>query len=212
MHEPLCGLIASVWKLTGRKSVQLLLGLVLYGVGMALIVRGELGVTPWDVLTQGLMNVIDLNFGLVTLLVSIVVFALWVPLRQRPGAGTIANLLVIPIAVQVSLWLLPVGYPLWARIVLLVTGILAIAVGSGLYIGVHLGPGPRDGLMTGLHERTGWPIGVVRTLIEVSVVGVGWMLGGNLGIGTVIFAFGIGPLVQIALSWFSMRQRTELSV
>jgi uncharacterized membrane protein YczE len=201
-----------VWKLTGRKSVQLLLGLVLYGVGMALIVRGELGVTPWDVLTQGLMNVIDLNFGLVTLLVSIVVFALWVPLRQRPGAGTIANLLVIPIAVQVSLWLLPVGYPLWARIVLLVTGILAIAVGSGLYIGVHLGPGPRDGLMTGLHERTGWPIGVVRTLIEVSVVGVGWMLGGNLGIGTVIFAFGIGPLVQIALSWFSMRQRTELSV
>ena len=200
----------SVWKLTPAKSVRLVLGLVLYGVGMALMVRAELGVSPWDVLTQGLMNVTGLDFGFITFLVSIVVFALWIPLRQRPGAGTVANLLIIPVAVQISLWLLPTGYPLWARALLLAGGILAIAIASGLYIGVHLGPGPRDGLMTGLHQRTGWPIGVVRTLLEVSVVLVGWLLGGNLGIGTIAFALLIGPLVQVALRWLSMRRTVEV--
>lgn len=199
-----------MWKLTPAKSVRLVLGLVLYGVGMALMVRAELGVSPWDVLTQGLMNVTGLDFGLITFLVSIVVFALWIPLRQRPGAGTVANLLIIPVAVQVSLWILPTGYPLWARVLLLAGGILAIAIASGLYIGVHLGPGPRDGLMTGLHQRTGWPIGVVRTLLEVSVVLVGWLLGGNLGIGTIAFALLIGPLVQVALRWLSMRRTVEV--
>ena len=189
-----------------RRTIQILIGLFLYGMGIALIVRGAIGVAPWDVLTQGISNHSHLGFGLTTVLISGVVLLLWIPLRQKPGVGTVLNAFLVGPSADVGLWLIPADLDLWVRIIMFALGLLVLAVATGLYIGAHFGPGPRDGLMTGLHNRTGWPIWVVRTGIEVIVLGVGWALGGNVGIGTVLFAVLVGPLCNWTIPFFAIKR------
>ena len=189
-----------------RRIAQLLIGLFLYGIGIALIVRAEIGVAPWDVLTQGIDKHTHLGFGLITILTSVVVLLLWIPLSQKPGIGTILNALLVGLAADVGLWLIPAGLDLWLRCILFAAGLLAIAVATGLYIGAHFGPGPRDGLMTGLHKSTGWKIWIVRTGLEVIVLASGWMLGGNVGVGTVLFALLIGPLCNWTIPFFAIKR------
>ncbi|TFC19781.1 hypothetical protein E3O19_02160 [Cryobacterium algoritolerans] len=192
-----------------RRLSQLLIGLFLYGLGIALIVRGEIGVAPWDVLTQGIDSRTHLGFGLITVLMSGVVLLLWFPIRQKPGIGTVLNALLVGPSADVGLWLVPAGQDLWLRVIFFATGLLVLAVATGLYIGAHFGPGPRDGLMTGLHKRTGWRIWVVRTGIEVVVLGVGWLLGGNVGVGTVLFAVLVGPLCNWTIPFFAIKRPAE---
>ena len=189
----------------GRRLPQLLAGLALYGTSMAMQLRATLGVDPWDVFHQGLATHLPLSFGLVTALTGVVVLLLWLPLRQRPGVGTVANVVVIAVSVDAALALIPAPTALPARIALMVGGIVLNGVASAAYIGARLGPGPRDGLMTGLAGRTGWSIRLVRTGIELTVLAVGWLLGGTVGIGTVAYALAIGPLTQAFLPWFRVR-------
>jgi uncharacterized membrane protein YczE len=186
-----------------RRLAQLLIGLFLYGFGIALIVRAGIGVAPWDVLTQGIDSHAHLGFGLVTTIISGGVLLLWIPLRQKLGVGTVANALLVGPSADVGLWLIPADLELWVRVTLFATGLVLLSVASGIYIGADLGPGPRDGLMTGLHARTGWPIWAVRTGIEGSVLFGGWLLGGNVGVGTVAFALLVGPLCQWTLPLFA---------
>ncbi|MFP5335585.1 MAG: YczE/YyaS/YitT family protein [Actinomycetes bacterium] len=180
-----------------RRLVQLYLGLVAYGLSMALLVRGELGVMPWDVLHQGLSRHLPLTLGQVTIGVGVLVLLLWIPLREKPGLGTVSNVVVIGLAVDAWLAVLPEVTSWWARVLLVVAGVTLNAAATAAYIGVHLGSGPRDGLMTGLVRRTGGSVRLVRTGIEVVVVAVGWLLGGVLGVATVVYAVGIGPLTQV---------------
>lgn len=189
-----------------RRLVQLLVGLFLYGIGIALIVRGELGVAPWDVLNQGLVKQTGWSFGLLVIVTSAVVLLLWIPIRQKPGFGTIMNALLVGPFADVGLWLIPPGLDLWVRALLLPAGIVVLAIATGLYIGAHFGPGPRDGLMTGLHRVTGWRIWIVRTGIELVVLAAGWLLGGNVGIGTLAFALFIGPLCGYTIPLFAVRR------
>lgn len=195
----------------GRRLPQLLVGLVLYGVSMVLLVRGTLGVMPWDVLHQGMTRHVPLTFGQVIIVVSVVVLLLWIPLRQAPGLGTIANAVLIGLVVDpVLTWVdAPEGWA--ARITLVVAGLLLNALATAMYIGAQLGPGPRDGLMTGLARRTGWSIRVVRTAIEVVVVLVGFALGGVLGVATIAYALFIGPLTQAFLPWCVVPLRKQRS-
>ncbi|WP_460795375.1 membrane protein YczE [Microbacterium sp. GXF0217] len=188
-----------------RRITQLLVGLFLYGIGIAFIVRGEIGASPWDVLTQGIANHVPLTFGTITVFTSVVVLLFWIPLRQKPGVGTLLNALLVGPAADVGLALIPPGQALWLRIVFFVVGLVMLSAATGLYIGAHFGPGPRDGLMTGLHRVTGWRIWIVRTAIEVTVVLVGWVLGGNVGIGTLAFALLVGPLCQYFMRIFAIR-------
>ncbi|WP_353814679.1 YczE/YyaS/YitT family protein [Agromyces sp. SYSU T00266] len=190
----------------GRRLVQLFGGLYLYGLGIALIVRGELGVAPWDVLTQGIAKQTGLGFGLITVITSGIVLLLWIPIRQKPGFGTLMNALLVGPFADLSLWMIPTGLDLWLRIVMLFGGIVVLAAATGLYIGAHFGPGPRDGLMTGLHRRTGWKIWIVRTGIEVTVLVTGFLLGGNVGVGTLAFALLIGPLCGWTIPLFAVRR------
>jgi len=178
-----------------RRLPQLFGGLVLYGTSMAMQLRATLGLDPWDVFHQGVARHLPVSFGTVVAITGVAVLLLWIPLRQRPGIGTIANVIVIAVSVDVALALIaePTGLP--ARIALLVAGIVLNGVASAAYIGARLGPGPRDGLMTGLAAR-GHSIRVVRTSIEVSVLAVGWLLGGSVGVGTVLYALSIGPLAH----------------
>ena len=166
---------------------------------MALLVRSTLGVMPWDVLHQGLSRQIGWSLGTVSIAVGALVLLAWIPLRQLPGVGTISNVVVIGLAVDGTLAVLPAPSVLAARIALVVGGVLLNAIATAAYIGVHLGPGPRDGLMTGLVRRTGGSVRIVRTSIEVAVVANGWLLGGTLGLGTVVYALAIGPLSQALL-------------
>jgi uncharacterized membrane protein YczE len=182
-----------------RRLVQLYAGLVLYGVSMALMVRSSLGVMPWDVLHQGLSRQLGWSLGLVTAVVGAAVLLAWIPLRERPGLGTLSNVVVIGLAVDAALALLAAPTGLAGRVAFGVAGIVLNGVATAAYIGVHFGPGPRDGLMTGLVRRTGGPLGVIRTTIEVAVVATGWLLGGTLGIVTVLYALTIGPLVHVLL-------------
>ncbi|WP_349999634.1 hypothetical protein [Stenotrophomonas lacuserhaii] len=186
------------------RITQLVVGLCLYGLGIALMVRAGIGVAPWDVLSQGIAAHTPLSFGLATNAIGAVVLLLWWPLRQKPGLGTVLNVLLIGPAAQFGLWLLPVVEGLSLRLPLFAAGLLLIAVATGLYIGARLGPGPRDGLMTGLHARSGWPIWQVRSLIEGSALLAGWLLGGNVGPGTLAFALLIGPLCGMTLGWFGI--------
>ncbi|MGO4785652.1 membrane protein YczE [Cryobacterium sp. W22_MBD10_FK3] len=191
-----------------RRVIQLIIGLFLYGIGIALIVRGAIGVAPWDVLTQGIDVHVHLGFGVVTTIISGIVLLLWIPLKQRLGVGTVLNALLVGPSADVGLWLVPADLALWLRVLLFAAGLLLLAIASGIYIGAGLGPGPRDGLMTGLHARTGWPIWAVRTGIEGVVLATGWLLGGNVGLGTVLFALLVGPLCQWTLPLFA-RDRTR---
>lgn len=179
-----------------RRLVQLYAGLVTFAFGEALIVEARLGVIPWDVLHQGLVNHFGLSIGRWSIIVGAIVLVLWIPLRERPGLGTVSNVLVIGAALDAFLHWLPSPDALWLRIVFLVLGILINGIATAAYIGARLGPGPRDGLMTGLVARTGGSVRVIRTGIEVVVVLIGWLLGGNLGLGTVLFALTIGPVIH----------------
>lgn len=179
----------------GRRMLRLYPGLVLYGASIALMVRSELGLDPWNVLHQGISRQTGVRLGMVVIAVSVVVLALWVPLRERPGIGTVSNVILVGLAVDGVLAVLPGPLPLWVRVAFLIGGIVLNGVATGLYIGAGLGPGPRDGLMTGLARR-GWSLRLVRTMIEVSVLAAGWLLGGTVGIGTVLYAVSIGPLAH----------------
>lgn len=179
-----------------RRLVQLYVGLALYGLTLAMMIRSRLGNAPWDVLHQGLADHLGIGIGTALIIVSGLVLLAWIPLREVPGLGTISNAVMIGVVADVVLAVLPAPHGLALRLVLMVGGIVGGALATAMYIGAQLGPGPRDGLMTGLHRRTGRPIGVVRTLLEVSVVLIGWALGGRLGIGTLLYAVAIGPLVQ----------------
>lgn len=179
-----------------RRLAQLYAGLVLYGISMALLVRSELGVMPWDVLHQGVARQVGWSLGTVSIAVGALVLLLWVPLRERPGVGTLSNVVVIGLSVDATLALTePAEHPV-GRGLLVVAGIGLNALATASYIGVRLGAGPRDGLMTGLVRRTGGSVRLVRTGIEVVVVTSGWLLGGTLGLATVLYAVAIGPLVQ----------------
>lgn len=192
-----------------RRLVQLYAGLVLYGFSMALLVRAELGVMPWDVLHQGIARSIGGSLGGVSIVVGALVLLLWIPLRQRPGVGTLSNVVVIGLSVDASLALLTrVGDDLVLRSLVVAVGVVLNAVATAAYIGVRLGPGPRDGLMTGLVVRTGWSVRLVRTGIEVAVVATGWLLGGTLGVATAVYALSIGPLVQPLLRIFTVEPGT----
>ncbi len=182
-----------------RRIIQLLVGLFLYGIAIALMVRAGIGVSPWDVLTQGVSRQTGLPFGLVTNLIGVVVLLLWIPIRQKPGVGTVLNVLMIGPSAQLGLWLIPQQTVPVIQGLVYAAGLALLAIATGLYIGARLGPGPRDGLMTGLHKRTGWRIWIVRTAIEVTVLTIGWILGGQVGVGTVAFALLIGPLVNLTL-------------
>lgn len=187
-----------------RRWGQLLIGLFLYGIGIAFMIRGEIGAAPWDVLSQGITRHAPLTFGVVTIFVSIVVLMLWIPLRQKLGIGTVLNALLVGPSADVGLALIPEDQPLWLRICFFVIGLVVLSAATGLYIGARFGPGPRDGLMTGLHTQTGWRIWIVRTGIEIVVVAVGWALGGNVGVGTVAFALLVGPLCQYFMRVFAV--------
>lgn len=182
-----------------RRLIQLYAGLVVFAVGEALIVRAGLGVIPWDVLHQGLVRQVGLSIGTWSIIVGLVVLLSWIPMRERPGLGTVSNVLVIGATLDQVLRVLPAPGPLPLRIGYLLVGVLLNGVATAAYIGARLGPGPRDGLMTGLVRLTGRSVRLVRTSIEVAVVLVGWILGGNLGIGTVLFALAIGPVIHLFL-------------
>ena len=188
-----------------RRVTQLMIGLLLYGFSISLMLEAGLGVAPWDVLHQGVARHIHLSYGVVVIGTSFVVLALWIPLRQWPGLGTIANAVLIGVWADVGLALLPTPHPLAERIGFLVAGIVLNGFAGALYIGAQLGPGARDGLMTGLVARTGLPVWVTRTGIEVLVVIGGFLLGGNLWIGTVAYAVCIGPIVQFFLPLVTVR-------
>jgi len=193
-----------------RRLVQLYVGLVLYGISLALMVRAQLGLDPWDILHEGLANRLPLTFGQVVIVVGALVLLAWIPLRQRPGLGTISNVFVIGLAVDAALAVLPAPEPMAWRIVFLVAGVVLNSVATAAYIGARLGPGPRDGLMTGLVARTGRSVRIVRTSIELSVLAGGWLLGGTVGVGTVLYAISIGPLVHVLLPRLTVSEGLEL--
>jgi uncharacterized membrane protein YczE len=187
-----------------RRLVQLYAGLVLFGISTAMMVRSDLGLNPWDIFHQGVADRTPLSLGAVIIISGAMVLLIWVPLRQRPGIGTISNMVAIGLFADAGLWLIPEIESLPLRALMLVAGILLNGVATSAYIGAGLGPGPRDGLMTGLAARTGWPIRLVRTGIELTILAIGWGLGGTLGIGTVLYAVAIGPIVQRTLIFFTV--------
>lgn len=187
-----------------RRLVQLYAGLALYGASSALLLRSGLGLEPWNVLHEGLAERTGLTIGVVSIIVGAAVLLLWIPLKQRPGLGTVSNVFVVGLAMDGTLALVPDahGWPL--RVLALVGGILLNGVATGLYISARFGPGPRDGLMTGLNQATGWSIRLARTCIEIAVVATGFLLGGTVGVGTVLYALAIGPLAQFFLRFFAI--------
>ena len=190
-----------------RRILQLAVGLVLYAASVAALVQAGLGNMPWDVLSQGIARQVGWSLGATTLVLSVVVLLCWVPLRQRPGAGTVANVLVIGLLIDpfmALLALLPDPLPLWAAVALASGGIAFNGLATALYIGARMGPGPRDGLMTGLVARTGGSVRVIRAAIEVTVVLGGWVLGGTVGLGTLAYALAIGPLAHTLMPRFAL--------
>lgn len=186
-----------------RRMIQLLVGLLVYGISSALLIEAVLGIDPWDVLHQGISNKTGISIGVVTIAVGALVLLGWIPLKQRPGLGTIANAVVIGLAMDAALNLLPRPDDLWVRVIFLALGILFNGIATGLYIGAGMGPGPRDGLMTGIAAR-GHSIRVVRTGLEVTVLLLGWALGGNVGVGTVAYALLIGPIAHVTIPTFTI--------
>ncbi|MFP3712543.1 YczE/YyaS/YitT family protein [Puerhibacterium sp. TATVAM-FAB25] len=189
-----------------RRSLQLVLGLLAFALSMAMLLHAGFGGMPWDVLHQGVVRRTGLPFGAVVVASSLLVLLAWIPLRQRPGVGTVANVVVIGVSVDPFLALLEATLPdpgTAARVALALGGVLVNGAATAAYIGARFGPGPRDGLMTGLVGRTGWSVRWVKTLIEVSVVALGWALGGTFGWATVVYALGVGPVVQVAARWLA---------
>ena len=185
-----------------RRLVRLYVGLWLYGVSLALMVLGDLGLAPWDVLHSGFIRHVPITLGQAVVLFSFVVLVLWIPLREKPGLGTISNAIVVGVAADTTLAMFDAPDDPVARVALMAGGIVLCGLATALYIGAQLGRGPRDGLMTGLARRTGWSIRLVRTGLEVAVVAIGLILGGTLGVGTVAYALAIGPIAQWMLPWF----------
>lgn len=194
-----------------HRLIQLYVGLVLYGISLALLVRAELGLDPWDVFHQGLSDRLPLTFGQVVIVVGALVLLAWIPLRQRPGLGTISNVIVIGLAVDAALAVISAPDPMAWRVTFLVSGVVLNGVATAAYIGARLGPGPRDGLMTGLVARTGRSVRLVRTSIELAVLATGWLLGGTVGVGTVLYAISIGPLVHALLPRLTLPERLEVA-
>ncbi|MBJ7222150.1 MULTISPECIES: membrane protein YczE [unclassified Brenneria] len=192
-----------------RRLLQLYIGLALYGVSTAMFVHANLGVDPWDVFHLGVARIFSLTIGMVIIVVGALVLLLWIPLRLRPGLGTVSNVIVLGLAVDAALALMPPLESLMARGALLIAAVVINALATGMYIGAGFGAGPRDGLMTGIHARTGWSVRSVRTAIEVTVLLAGWMMGGTLGVGTVLYALAIGPLIQLCLPWFHIDPRPK---
>lgn len=190
-----------------RRLLQLYIGLTLYGVSTAMFVRADLGADPWNVFHLGVAQLLSLNIGLVMIVVGALLLLLWIPLRQRPGLGTISNVVVIGLAADAALALMPPLTSLLARSLLLAAAVVVNALATGMYIGAGFGAGPRDGLMTGINTRTGWSVRVVRTAIEVSVLLLGCAMGGTFGVGTLLYALAIGPLIQLCLPWFRQPSR-----
>lgn len=187
------------------------MGLVLFGVGVAVMVVANLGLSPWEVLHQGISRNTGIPIGTVGIITGILVLVLWIPLHERIGIGTILNVILIGLVVDLTLWFMPETIDeTWLRWILMLGGTVAIAFGSGLYIGTGLGPGPRDGLMMGL-QRKGINVGIARIGIEVSVLVIGWLMGGTVGVGTVVFAFGVGPLVAVFLPRLSLEPLYDYS-
>lgn len=187
-----------------RRLPQLYVGLVLYGVSLAMMVRGALGLAPWDVLHSGFVRHVPMTLGQAVVLFSFVVLVLWIPLREMPGLGTISNAVVVGLSADATLAVLDRPDAIAGRLGLMVGGVVLCGLASALYIGAQLGRGPRDGLMTGLARRTGLSLRLVRTGLEVAVVIIGLLLGGVLGVGTVVYALAIGPLTQLMLPWFTV--------
>ena len=186
------------------RLARLYVGLVLFGVGVALMVRADLGLSPWEVLHQGISFRTGILLGTMSIIVGIGVLLLWIPLRQRLGIGTVSNVIVVGLVIDLMLWQLPDEFSsLTVRWLLLIGGVAIVGVATSLYIGAGMGPGPRDGLMTGLASR-GWPIGLVRVVLELSVLAIGWFLGGTVGLGTVLFAIGVGPIVHVTLPYLAV--------
>lgn len=192
-----------------RRLLQLYVGLGLYGLSTAMFIRADLGVDPWDVFHLGVALQTGMTIGTVIIVTGAAVLLLWIPLRQMPGLGTLSNVICIGLAADASIALIPELSSLPVRIALLVSGIVANAIATGMYIGAGFGSGPRDGLMTGIHARLGWSIRSVRTSIEVFVLIIGCLLGGSFGVGTVIYALTIGPLIQLCLPWFRQKPHIE---
>jgi uncharacterized membrane protein YczE len=197
--EPSPSAASSRWRPSPAQLVRLLVGLVLFGAGDAFLVAAALGNSPWTVFAEGVAVQTPVSIGTATIVVSFVLLLLWIPLGQRPGLGTILNAFVVGVAIDATLLVLPGHLPLALRAAMILAGIGLVGVGSGLYLGAALGPGPRDGLMTGLHRRTGRPVAVVRTAIEVTARVVGVLLGGRFGVGTIAFALLVGPAVAVGL-------------
>lgn len=187
----------------------LLLGLVVFGLGISLMTRAGLGLGPWEALHQGIQFHTGIPMGTVSILLGIPILALWWPLGERPRIGTLLNVALIGTATNLGNTVIPAPEPQLVRLLMMLAGVLVIGLGSGLYLAADLGPGPRDGLMTGAHHRYGWSIRRARTAIEVSVLVVGWLLGGSIGLGTIVFALGIGPVVQVMLGIFDRDGRVS---
>lgn len=192
-----------------RRLLQLYVGLALYGASSALLVRAGLGLEPWGVLHQGLAELTGLTIGVVSIIVGAVVLLLWIPIRQRPGLGTVSNVFVVGLAMDATLAIVPRVGGLGGQIPLLAGAIVLNGMATGLYIAARFGPGPRDGLMTGLHRLTGRSIRLVRTALEVTVVATGFALGGSVGVGTVAYALAIGPLAQLFLRVFDVPEKDK---
>jgi len=186
------------------RITELMVGLLLYGISEALMLSPAVGVDPWDVFHTGLARITGIPVGTVLIIIGAFVLLLWIPIRQRPGLGTLANIVVIGAVLDLTLGAVPTPHALWARWAVFAAGVLLNAVATGLYIGAGLGPGPRDGLTTGFAAR-GHSIRVVRTGVEVTVLVAGWLLGGNVGLGTIAYAVAIGPLVHLTIPWFGSR-------
>ncbi|RLK49289.1 YczE/YyaS/YitT family protein [Microbacterium telephonicum] len=191
-----------------KRLVQLIIGLVAFGAGDGLMIRAGLGLDPWTVFAEGLSLRTGIGIGWITNIVGFLVLLLWIPLRQRPGLGTVLNILLVGTSIQATIALVPPVQGFWWQLAMLLTGIAIVAVASGLYIGAKFGPGPRDGLMTGLNSRFGIRIWKARLAVEVTVLVAGWLLGGTVGLGTVLFAALIGPAVHRTLPWFDRSRRT----
>jgi uncharacterized membrane protein YczE len=189
----------SRWRPTPGQLAQVLVGLWIFGIGEALLVASKLGNSPWTVLAEGVSKHTPLSIGAATLAIGAAVLLCWIPLRERPGLATVLNSIVIGISIDVTLGLLPHLDALAVRWVAMLAGIAVVGLGSGLYLTAALGPGPRDGLMTGLHARRGWPLAAVRTGIELTAVTIGWLLGGTVGVGSLLFALLIGHAVSFAV-------------
>lgn len=193
-----------------RRLLQLYVGLALYGVSTAMFVRADLGADPWNVFHLGVAKLLSMNIGLVIIAVGVLVLLAWIPLRQRPGFGTLSNVIMIGLAADAALVVIPEFDSLITRGGLLASAVILNALATSLYIGAGFGAGPRDGLMTGIHARTGWPVRMIRTAIEVSVLLTGWLLGGTVGFGTVLYALAIGPLIQFSLPWFRHQPQSRI--